>query len=72
MGATIRAHLVLELLPCLVDLLTALGWQTTAAVVLFALFVGGSRPRTAAVHRARPSGTAMCLATLLLLVLLTS
>ncbi|HET6634982.1 MAG TPA: hypothetical protein VFH77_08120 [Streptomyces sp.] len=71
MGATIRTHLVLELLPSLVDLLTALGWQTTAAVVLFTLFVCDARPRPA-VHHARPSGTAMCLATLLLLVLLAS
>jgi len=71
MGATIRTQLFLELLPRLVDLLTALGWQTTTVVVLFTLLVCGTRPRPA-VHRDRPSGTALCLATLLLLVLLAS
>lgn len=71
MGASIRTHLVLELLPCVVDLLTALGWQTTAAVALFTLFVCGARPRPPT-HRPRSTGTAMCLATLLLLLLLAS
>lgn len=76
MGAPIRTHLVLDLLPCLLDLVAALGWQTTAAVALFALFVCGSRPRPAADRphpaRPRPSGPVLCLATLVLLVLLTA
>jgi hypothetical protein len=78
MGATVRTHLILELLPRLIDLLAALGWQTAAAVALFALLTGGTRtraprasrePRTP--HRPRP-GLALCLATLVLLVLLAS
>jgi hypothetical protein len=69
MGATVRTHVILELLPCLVDLLAALGWHTAAAVALFVLLAGGTRPRTP--HAPRP-GAALCLATLALLVLLAS
>jgi hypothetical protein len=76
MGVTVRTHLLVELLPCLLDLPAALGWQTTAVVALFVLFVCGPRPRPATTDRPRPAprstGTTLCLATLVLLVLLAA
>jgi hypothetical protein len=72
MGATVRTHLILELLPCLVDLLAALGWQTAAAVTLFAFLACCTRPRTSRTPRTPRPGAALCLATLALLVLLAS
>lgn len=81
MGELVRPHLILELLPTLVDLPAALGWQTTTAVVLFALLVGGTRPRpddhrpgSRPRPRRRPetSGAVLCLATVLVLVLLAA